>query len=136
MLPEFHKVQQQNNELKAILKDKEAINQVTKNDLLKLNKKVIELGLQVNTANQKAEHEANKLRSLQAEKEKVDQKLIEVTAEVQTSREQTSKAQQEARNNELENKALKEKIVQLESGSILSQNIIDAVMQKFFGSDA
>ena len=45
MLPEFHKVHQQNNELKAILKDKAAINEVTKNDLLKLNKKVIELGL-------------------------------------------------------------------------------------------
>ena len=66
----------------------------------------------------------------------MDQKLIEATAEVQASREQTSKAQQEARNNELENKALKEKIMQLESGSILSQNIIDAVMQKFFSLDA
>ena len=104
--------------------------------MLKLNKKVIELGLQVNTVNQKAEHEANKLRSLQTEKERVDQKLIEATAEVQASGEQTSKAQQEARNNELENKALKEKIMQLESGSILSQNIIDVVMQKFFSSDA
>ena len=104
--------------------------------MLKLNKKIMELGLQVNTVNQKAKHEANKLRSLQAEKEKVDQKLVEVTAEVQTSREQSSKAQQEARNIELENRALKERIVQLESGSILSQNIIDAVMQKFFSSDA
>ena len=51
MLPEFHKVQQENNELRATLKDKEAINQVTKNDLLKLNRKVMELGLQVNIAN-------------------------------------------------------------------------------------
>ena len=92
MLLEFHKVQHENNELRTILKDKEVINQITKSDLLKLNKKVMELGLQVNIANQKAEYEANKLRSLQAEKEKVDQKLIEVTAEVQSLREQASKA--------------------------------------------
>ena len=51
MLPEFHKIQQENNDLRATLKDKEAINQVTKNDLLKFNRKVIELGLQVNIAN-------------------------------------------------------------------------------------
>ena len=60
MLPEFHKIQQENNELRATLKDKEAINQVTKNDLMKLNKRVMELGLQVNIANQKAEFEANR----------------------------------------------------------------------------
>ena len=82
MLPEFHKVQQENNELRAILKDKEVINQVTKSDLLKLNKRVMELGLQVNTANKKAEYEANKLRSLQSKKEKVDLKLNEAIAEV------------------------------------------------------
>ena len=104
-----------------MLKDKEAINQVTKNDLIKLNKKVMELGLQVNTAHQKAEYEANKLRSLQTEKEKVDQKLTEATAEVQTLREQTSKAEEEAKNTDLENKALKEKNVQLESGSSLNR---------------
>ena len=51
MLPEFHKIQQENNKLRATLKDKEAIIQVTKNDLLKLNKKVMKLGLQVNIAN-------------------------------------------------------------------------------------
>ena len=31
---------------------------------------------------------------------------------------------------------MKEKIVQLESGSTLNQNIMDAVMQKFFSSEA
>ena len=96
----------------------------------------MELGLQVNTAHQKAEYEANKLRSLQTEKEKVDQKLTEATAEVQTLREQTSKAEEEAKKTELENKALKEKNVQLESSSSLNQNIIDAVMSKFFSSEA
>ena len=108
--------------------------------MLKLNKKVIELGLQVNTANQKAEHEANKLRSLQSEKEKVDLKLNEAIAEVQVMKERTSKAEEEAKKKleetELENKALKEKILQLESGSTLNQCIIDTVMQKFFSSEA
>ena len=92
MLPEFQRLQQQVNELKAALKDKEAINQVSKNDLVRLNKRVMELGLLVNTANQKAKYEANKLKSLQAEKEKMDQKLIEVAAEVKASKEQTVKA--------------------------------------------
>ena len=136
MLPEFQRLQQQVDELKAALKDKEAINQVSKNDLIKLNKRVVELGLQVNIANQKADHEACKFKSLLAEKEKSDQRLIEVAAEVRVSKEQTLKAQDEARKNELENKALKEKIAQLESGSTLNQNIIDAVMQKFFSSEA
>ena len=135
MLPEFQRLQQQIDELKATLKDKEAINQVSKNDLVRLNKRVMELGLQVNTANQRAEHEANKFKSLQAEKEKMDQKLIEVAAEVKASKEQTVKAQEEARKTELENKALKEKIAQLESGSTLNQNIMDAVMQKFVSSE-
>ena len=119
------------DELKGALKDKEAINQVSKNDLIKLNKRVMELGLQVNIADQKADHEADKFKSLQAEKEKSDQRLIEVATEVKASKEQTLKAQDEARKNELENKALKEKIAQLESGSTLNQNIIDAIMQKF-----
>ena len=92
--------------------------------------------MQVNIANQKADHEACKFKSLLAEKEKSDQRLIEVAAEVRVSKEQTLKAQDEARKNELENKALKEKIAQLESGSTLNQNIIDAVMQKFFSSEA
>ena len=50
MLPEFEKLQRENNELKVMLKDKDAIVQVTKNDLIKLNKKSLELGLQVNIA--------------------------------------------------------------------------------------
>ena len=132
MLPEFHKIQQENNELRATLKDKEAINQLTKNDLLKLNRRVMELRLQVNIANQKAEHEASKFRSLQSEKEKVDLKLNKVTAEVQNIKELTSKVEEEAKKKleeaELENKTLKEKVLQLESGSTLNQNIIDAVM--------
>ena len=136
MLPEFQRLQQQVDELKVTLKDKEAINQVSKNDLIKLNKRVMELGLQVNVANQKADHEANKFKSLQAEKEKSDQRLIEVATEVRASKEQTLKAQDEAKKNVLENKALKEKIAQLESSSTLNQNIIDAVMQKFFSSEA
>ena len=136
MLPEFQRLQQQVNELKAALKDKEAINQVSKNDLVRLNKRVMELRLLVNTANQKAEYEANKLKSLQAEKEKMDQKPIEVAAEVKASKEQTVKAQEEARKTELENGALKEKTAQLKSGSTLNQNIMDAIMQKFFSSEA
>ena len=99
MLPEFHKIQQENNEPRATLKDKEAINQVTKNDLLKLNRRVMELGLQVNIANQKVEHEANKFRSLQSKKEKVDLKLNEAAAEVQTIKELTLKAEEEAGRN-------------------------------------
>ena len=52
MLPEFQKVQRENDELKVILKDKDAIVQTTKNDLIKLHKKTTKLGLQVNIANQ------------------------------------------------------------------------------------
>ena len=44
MLPEFQRLQQQIDELKATVKDKEAINQVSKNDLVRLNKRVMELG--------------------------------------------------------------------------------------------
>ena len=50
ILPEFEKIQRENNELKVMLEDKDAIVQVTKNDLMKLNKKSLELGLQVNIA--------------------------------------------------------------------------------------
>ena len=100
----------------------------------------MELGLQVNTANQKAEYEANKLRSLQSEKEKVDLKLNEAIAEVQVMKERTSKAEEEAKKKgeetELENKALKEKILQLDSSSTLNQSMIDAVMKKFFNLEA
>ena len=46
------------------------------------------------------------------------------------------KAEEEAKKKleeaEMENKNLKEKVLQLESSSTLNQNIIDAVMQKFF----
>ena len=122
------------------MKDKEAINQVTKNDLLKLNKRVMELRLQVNIANHKAKFEANKLRFLQSEKEKLELKLNETTAEVQNLKELTSKAEEEAKKkleeSELEKNNLKEKISQLESSSALNQKIIDVVMQKFFNSDA
>ena len=45
MLPEFERLQRENDELKVILKDKDAIVHNTKNDLMKLNKKAIELGL-------------------------------------------------------------------------------------------
>ena len=45
MLLELHKIQRENDELRAILKDNDAIVQTTKNDLMKLNKKAIELGL-------------------------------------------------------------------------------------------
>ena len=51
-------------------------------------------------------------------------------------KERTSKAEEEAKKTELENKAPKEKILQLESGSTLNQSIIDAVIQKFFSSEA
>ena len=50
MLPEFERLQRENDELKVILKDKDAIIHTIKNYLMKLNKKAIELGLQVNTA--------------------------------------------------------------------------------------
>ena len=50
MLPKFEKFQRENNELKVMLKDKDAIVQVTKKDLIKLNKKSLDLGLQVNIA--------------------------------------------------------------------------------------
>ena len=45
MLPEFNKVQRENDELRAILEEKDTIIQTTKNDLIKLHKKTMELGL-------------------------------------------------------------------------------------------
>ena len=66
----------------------------------------------------------------------MDLKFTEAITEVQAMKERTSKAEEEAKKTELENKALKEKILQFESGSILNQNTIDAVMQKFFNSEA
>ena len=121
MLPEFEKLQRENNKLKVILKDKDAIVQTTKNDLIKLHKKATELGLQVNIANQKLEHEDNINTSLGEDKRKLELMLKESTVEVQKLKEELSKAEEEAKKkleeSELEKEKLKEKISQFESGS-------------------
>ena len=66
--------------------------------------------------------------------------MNEAAVEVQIIKEQSLKVEEEAKKKleeaELENKTLKEKVMQLEFGSTLNQNIIDAVMQKFFSSEA
>ena len=66
----------------------------------------------------------------------MEQRLTESTAENQKLKEEIAKIKEEAKQSELEKKELKEKASQLESGSILNQKIIDAVMQKFFSSEA
>ena len=114
MLPEFQKVQRENDELKVILKDKDAVVQTTKNDLIKLHKKTTELGLQVNIANQKLEHENNINTSLREDKRRLELMLKEFAAKVQKLREEVSRAEGEAKKkleeSELEKEKLKEKI--------------------------
>ena len=67
-------------------------------------------------------------------------KLNESAAEVQKLKELTSKVEEETKKkleeSELEKEKFKKKISQLESGSSVNQKIINAVMQKFFSSDA
>ena len=118
--------------MKVIVNNKDAIVNTYRNDLMKLNAKTIQLGLKVNTTNQKLEHEVNINTSLREEKRNLELKLNEFAPEVQKLKELTSKAEEEAKKkleeSKLEKKKLKEKISQLKSGSALNQKIIDAVM--------
>ena len=97
MLPEFTKLQKECDELKVTLKDKDAIVNTTRNDLMRLNMKNIEIGLQVNTVNQKLKHEVNINRSLRVERKSVEQRLTESTAENQKLKEEIAKLKEEAK---------------------------------------
>ena len=97
MLPEFERLQRENDKLKVLLKDKGVIVHTTKNDLMKLNKKAIELGLQVNTAHQKVEHEVHINMLLREDKKNLELRLTEFTAEVQKLKEMTMKAEEKAK---------------------------------------
>ena len=72
LLPELKKMQKENDELKVTLKNKDPIVQTTRGNLMRLNTKNIELGLVVNTTQQKLDYEIGVCRSLQAKKESVD----------------------------------------------------------------
>ena len=97
MLPEFEKLQKECDELKVIVKNKDAIVNTSGNDLMRLNMKNIEIGLQVNTVNQKLKHEVNINRSLRVERKSVEQRLTESTAENQKLKEEIAKLKEEAK---------------------------------------
>ena len=50
MLPEFEKLKKECDKLKVTVKNKDAIVNTNRNNLMRFNTKNIELGLQVNTA--------------------------------------------------------------------------------------
>ena len=83
--------------LKVIVKDREAIINTSKNDLIKFNAKTNELALQLNNAHQKVEHEVAVNMSIRADKRKVEEKLTEASVENQELQEENAKLKEEAK---------------------------------------
>ena len=71
VLPQFEKLQKEIDELKVALKEKDNIINTTRGDLVKLNSQKNNIGLKLNTTQQRLNHELNNLKGLQADKEKV-----------------------------------------------------------------
>ena len=120
MLPELEKMQKEIDELKAALKDKDTIVQTTKGDLIRLNTKNIELGLQVNTTQQHLEHEVNINRSLRAEKESIDRKFTEAMTQIQRLEGENAKLREEVKKSEGGKKYFENKASQFEAGKIVN----------------
>ena len=117
------KMQKENNELKVKLKDKDSIAQTTRSNLMRLYNKNLKLGFQVNTMQQILDHEVEVNQALWAEKESVDQILVE-------SKSQNQKLEEEVAR-------LKEKVKKSKGGKrYFKENIIDVVMKSFFNSEA
>ena len=90
---------------------------------MRLYNKNLKLGFQVNTMQQILDHEVEVNQALWAEKESVDQILVE-------SKSQNQKLEEEVAR-------LKEKVKKSKGGKrYFKENIIDVVMKSFFNSEA
>ena len=134
--PSSRRCKKKFDKLKTTFKDKDAIVQTTKGNLIRLNTKNIELGLQVNTSHQQLEHKVNLNISLRAEKESMDRKFTEAMAQIQRLEGENAKLREEVKKNEGGKKFFENKASQFEAGKIINQNIIDVVMQSFFTFEA
>ena len=72
LLPEIEKLQKEIDELKVKLEDKKSIVQTTRGDLMRLHNQNLELGLAVNTKQQKLDHEVEVSWALHIKKENLD----------------------------------------------------------------
>ena len=136
MLPEFEKLQVENNWLKVALHHQESIINTSKNDLMKLDNANKELNYKLRDAIDKVEHEARIRYMFQEQKKEAEKKLGEAVDEKKKVDERNTQLKEEAKQKELKIQELEKRLSEYESGSTFNQNIQNAVMQKFFNSQA